>query len=236
VLGVQGRTTPEMLEYARHAESLAPDAMIAMPPSAAASLDDYREYFRALAQTTKRPIFVQTSGGVKDLAPSVDLIVDLAREFPHVAYVKEESAPLIERMKAEIAHRPSIKAVFGASLAEGWLYEMRLGLDGVMTGMAMYADLMARMWELHEAGKTADVRDAYSKFLLMRNLNQQIPGTDLFIMQKRGIFKTTTTRTGGAAAWKPKRLTFTRDEIAEIDYRFAALQPLLALDHVTRRH
>jgi 4-hydroxy-tetrahydrodipicolinate synthase len=227
VLGVQGRTAPEMLEYARHAESLAPDAMIAMPPSAAASLDDYREYFRALAQTTKRPIFVQTSGGAKDLAPSVDLIVGLAREFPHVAYVKEESAPLIERMKTEIANRPAIKAVFGASFAEGWLYEMRLGLDGVMTGMAMYADVMARMWELHEAGKTAEVRDAYSKFLLMRNLNQQIPGTDLFVMRTRGIFKTTTTRTGGAAAWKPKRLTLSADEIAEIEYRFAALQPYL---------
>jgi dihydrodipicolinate synthase/N-acetylneuraminate lyase len=227
VLGVQGRDVSEMLEYARHAETLAPDAMIAMPPSGATSLGEYRDYFRALAQTTTRPIFVQTSGGAKDLAPSVDLIVDLAREFPHVAYIKEESAPLIERMKAELSHRPAIKAVFGASFAEGWLYEMRLGLDGVMTGMAMYADLMARMWEFHETGKAAELRDAYAKFLLIRNLNQQIPGTDLFVMQKRGIFRTTTTRTGGAAAWKPKRLTLSADEIAEIEYRFAALQPYL---------
>ena len=94
VLGVQGRNTAEMLEYARRAEALAPDAMIAMPPSAAQSLDEYREYFRALAQVTRRPVFVQTSGGAKDLAPPVELIVELAREFPHVAYVKEESAPL----------------------------------------------------------------------------------------------------------------------------------------------
>src|SRR5262245_22535806 len=92
VLGVQGRNTAEMLEYAKRAEALAPDAMIAMPPSAATSLADYRDYFRALAQTTARPIFVQTSGGAKDLAPSVELIVELAREFPHAAYVKEESA------------------------------------------------------------------------------------------------------------------------------------------------
>src|SRR6185295_1342991 len=45
VLGVQGKDTAEMLEYARSAEALAPDAMIAMPPSSAASLDDYRTYF-----------------------------------------------------------------------------------------------------------------------------------------------------------------------------------------------
>jgi hypothetical protein len=35
---------------------------------------------------------------------------------------------------------------------------------------------------------------AHSKFLLMRNLNQQIPGTDLYIMKKRRVFKTTMTR------------------------------------------
>jgi 4-hydroxy-tetrahydrodipicolinate synthase len=227
VLGVQGATTADMLEYAQRAEALAPDAMIAMPPSAAKTLDDYREYFRALGQATKRPVFVQTSGGVRDLAPSVELIVDLAREFPHVAYVKEESAPLVERMTAELARRPPLKGIFGASFADGWLYEMRLGLDGVMTGMAMYADLMARMWDLHVRGDADALRDAYSRFLLMRNLNEQIPGVDLYVMKKRGIFKTTTTRTGGAAAWKPKPLTLTAQAIAEVEYRFAALKPYL---------
>jgi 1-pyrroline-4-hydroxy-2-carboxylate deaminase len=228
VLGVQGRTTEEMLEYARRAEALAPDAMIAMPPGAAKSLDEYREYFHALAQVTRRPIFIQTSGGAKDLPPSVDLIVELARAHPHLAYVKEESAPLVERMKAELKQRPPIKGVFGASYADGWLYEMRLGLDGVMTGMAMYADLMARMWELHERGDAERVRDAYSRFLLMRNINDSIPGAELYVMQKRGIFKTATTRTGGAAAWKPKALTLSPDAIAEIDFRFAALKPYLS--------
>src|SRR5262245_2629403 len=62
VLGVQGRDTAEMLEYARKAEALERDAMIAMPPSAAHGDNDYREYFRALARETRRPVFIQTSG------------------------------------------------------------------------------------------------------------------------------------------------------------------------------
>ena len=49
---------------------------------------------------------------------------------------------------------------------------------------------MARMWELHVRGEPDALRDAYSRFLLMRNLNQQIPGADLFVMRKRGMFKT----------------------------------------------
>ena len=227
VLGVQGKDTAEMLEYAHRADALAPDAMIAMPPSAAHAIDEYRDYFRALARATSRPIIVQTSGGARDLPPTVDLIVELAREFPHMAYVKEESAPLVERMKAEIARRPPLKGVFGASFGTGWLYEMRLGLDGVITGMAMYPDLMARIWTLHEQGAADAVRDAYSRFLLMRNVSQQIPGADLYLLKKRGVFKTTAARTGGAAAWTVKTTELSADDIAEIDYRFAALKPYL---------
>jgi 4-hydroxy-tetrahydrodipicolinate synthase len=232
VLGVQGRDIPEMLVYARHAEELGADAMIAMPPTTGTSMDDYRAYFRALAGVTKRPVIIQTSGGAPKLSPSTDLIIELAREFPHLAYVKEESAPLVERMQAEIKARPAMKGVFGASLGTGWLYEMRLGLDGVITGMGMYADLMARIWDAHERGRHDEVRDAYSKFLLMRNLNEAIPGTDLYVMKMRGVFKTTVRRTSAPTVNAPAKLTeFTPTpvELEEIEYRFAALKPYLTL-------
>ena len=63
VLGVQGKDTAEMLEYARRADALGTDAMIAMPPTTGKSMDDYRAYFRALGGATTRPSIVQTSGG-----------------------------------------------------------------------------------------------------------------------------------------------------------------------------
>jgi 4-hydroxy-tetrahydrodipicolinate synthase len=223
VLGVQGKDTSEMLEYARRAEALAPDALIAMPPTSARSLDDYASYFRALAAVTKRPVIIQTSGGAPSLPPSVDLIVSLAREFPHLGYVKEESQPLVPRMKEELRQRPVMKAVFGANLGANWLYEMRLGLDGVITGNAMYADAMAQMWTLHQQGGGDRLRDLFSKFLLMRNLSEQLPGVDLYVMKKRGIFKTIVVRTDKGA----KALDFSPDELAEIEYRLAALKPYL---------
>jgi 4-hydroxy-tetrahydrodipicolinate synthase len=229
VLGVQGRDTAEMLEYARRAEALGTDAMIAMPPTTGTSMDDYRAYFRALGGATRRPVIVQTSGGAKDLPPTVELIVDLAREFPHMGYVKEESQPLVKRMQAELAARPAMQGVFGASFATGWLYEMRLGLDGVITGMGMYADLMARMWTLHEQGHHEEVRDAFSRFLLMRNLAESIPGADLYVMQKRGIFKTTVRRTSAPSSAPAKLTEFvpSATEREEIEFRFAALKPYL---------
>ncbi|MBZ5610487.1 MAG: dihydrodipicolinate synthase family protein [Acidobacteriia bacterium] len=220
VLGVQGDDTAEMLEYAEHAEKVAPDAMIAIPPTKAKSMDDYRDYFRALCKLTKRPVFIQTSGGAHDLAPSIEMMLDLAREFPNFGYVKEEHDPVVPRMKELIAHRPDpIKRVFGAHFGNGWLYEMRLASDGVITGGAMYGDIYARLWNLHQQNKADEKRDLYGKLLLMLNLDQQIPGTRLYILKKRGIFKTSVSR--------QREYKLTADQIAEIEYRFDALKPYL---------
>jgi hypothetical protein len=107
---------------------------------------------------------------------------------------------------------------------------MRLGLDGVITGNAMYADLMARMWELHAQGRADELRDAYSRFLLMRNLDEQVPGTSLYVMKKRGVFKTTITRRGVPTPGKPQDLNEVKlpaDALAELEYRFEALKPYL---------
>ena len=220
VLGVQGDDTGEMLEYASHAEKLSPDAMIAIPPRQAASLKDYRDYFRALCKMTRRPVFVQTSGGAANVVTSVEFMVDLAREFPNFGYVKEEHDPVIPRMRALIAQRPDpIKRVFGANYGTGWLYQMRLGCDGTITGGAMYADIYARLWELHVENKTQETRELFSKLLLMLNLDQDIPGARLYILKKRGVFKTTVSR--------QKERKLTPEEMAEVDYRFEALKPYL---------
>jgi len=230
VLGVQGKDIAEMREYATRADSLAPEAVIAMPPTTGAPLEDYRAYFRALASITKRPVIVQTSGGARDLPPTTDLIIELAREFPNFGYVKEESQPVLSRMKAEIQARPTMRGVFGASFAEGWLYEIRLGLDGVITGSGMYGDVLARIWDAYRHGRADEARDAYSKFLLMRNLEEQIPGTGLYIMKKRGIFKTTARRTSapqGGPAPKVSEFKPSPVELEEIEFRFAALKPYL---------
>ncbi len=220
VLGVQGADTAEMLEYAQHAEKLNPDALIAIPPTKAKSLDEYRDYYRALCKLARRPVFTQTSGGAPGLELSVDFMVDLAREFPNFGYIKEEHDPVIVRMRALIAHRPDpVKRVFGATFGTGSLYEMRVGSDGTITGGAMYADVYAKLWDLHRKNKMAEKREVFSKLSLMLNLDHDIPGARLYLMKKRGIFKTTVSRQ------KDTRLT--PPEIAEVEYRFEALKPWL---------
>src|SRR5262249_46302076 len=152
VLGVQGANKAAALAYAEKAESLAPDALIAIPPTEAKSLDDFRDYYRALARATTRPLFIQTTGGAKSVKPEIDVLVDLANEFPNCGYIKEEYAPVIERMQALSKRRPAIKAVFSGAAGKGMMYEMRLGFDGTMPG-APYSDIYAQIWDLYHGGK-----------------------------------------------------------------------------------
>jgi dihydrodipicolinate synthase/N-acetylneuraminate lyase len=219
VLGVQADDKEQMLEYARHAEDLAPDAVIAMPPKNAHSLDDYRDYYSALCELAKRPVFIQTTGGTQGLEPSVDFIVGLARKFSNFGYVKEEYAPVISRMQELARHRPDpIKSVFSGNAGSGWSYELRLGFDGTMPG-AMFADVYALLWELHLQGKREQFREVFSKLLLLINLDRQIPGVRCYMFKRRGIFKTTVSRRGD--------YTFSPQDIEEIEYNFAALKPYL---------
>jgi dihydrodipicolinate synthase/N-acetylneuraminate lyase len=220
VLGVQGRNTADMLEYAQHAESLAPDAVIAIPPTEASSLDDFRNYYRALCKTARRPVFIQTSGGARGIVPTVEFIVELARELPNFGYIKEEHEPVIPRMQALIKQRPDpIKRVFCANRGAGFLYEMRLGSDGTIIGGTPYADIYAQLWQLHQQNKMDEQREMFSKLLLMLNLDRQIPGVRAYILKKRGVFKTTVSRQDDTQ--------LSPAAIAEIEYNFAALKPYL---------
>ncbi|NLF70930.1 MAG: dihydrodipicolinate synthase family protein [Candidatus Anammoximicrobium sp.] len=237
-LGVQGRDTAEMLKFAEHVEKLAPPAIISRPPDSGKTEADLRQYYHALAAVTKRPVFIQTTGGVayKGPIPSVDLLVELAKAFPNFGYVKEEAGNVIARTRALLAAKPPIRRVFSARGGFGWLYELRLGSEGLITERAIYADVLTRIWQLHQSGSDpAALRDAYSKFLLMLNLNRTHPGSDLrgiqlYLWKKRGVFQTMVSRHYGPGGTMPPSpiysdLALSQEEIAEIEDRFEALKP-----------
>ncbi len=236
-LGVQGKDTAEMLMFAEHVEKLAPPAIISRPPDSGKTESDLRQYWQALAAVTKRPVFIQTTGGTayKGPIPSVDLLIELARELPNFGYVKEEAGNVIARTRALLAAKPPIRRVFSARGGFGWLYELRLGSEGLITERAIYADVLTRIWQLHKSGSDpAAVRDAYSKFVLMINLATTYPGDlrgyQLYLWQKRGVFQTMVSRHYGPAGAIPaspiySELKLSQEEIAEIEYRFEALKP-----------
>jgi 4-hydroxy-tetrahydrodipicolinate synthase len=215
VLGVQAPTKEDAVEYAQFAEELAPDALIAIPPTGAKSLDDFRAYYRALARVSQRPFFIQTSGGEPSVNPTVDFLIEMGREFPNFGYVKEEHSPIYDRIHELSKARPAIKAVFSGPVD---LYAMRMGCDGCMPE-ALYPDLDAQIWDYYHSGQEAKAREIFSKRLLLVSAAQEIPGTRPYVMKKRGVFKTALSRR--------ENTDLSDDAKREIDFELEALKPYL---------
>jgi 4-hydroxy-tetrahydrodipicolinate synthase len=218
VFGVQGPNTAAALEYLERAESLHPDAFIALPPTEGKTLDDFIGYFRALGRATTRPIFIQNADTGSGLKPPVDVLLRLATEFPHLGYFKEEIEPALERMQELSRHRPPVSRVFSGNGGKSLLYEMRLGFDGCMAGNA-YADVYVDIWNAFQSGQQAKARDLYGKLLLIMNCEQYIPGVREYMMKRRGIFKTTISRR--------REVSLSMEDIKEIEFQFEALRPHL---------
>jgi 4-hydroxy-tetrahydrodipicolinate synthase len=218
VLGVQQDTTAEMVDLARFAERLQPDMMIAMPPKVGTSLADYRAYYSALARTTERPVMIQTQPNLPGVEFDTDFILELAREFPHLGYVKEEAEPVFDRIQALVG-KPEIQRVYSAMRGRYFAYDLRLGVDGLVSGMSMYADVFVRMWDAHLAGDWDAVRDLHGRLLVMLTCETEIPGAGRYLLQRRGIFR--------SRAQRGRRFELSDVEIAEIEHNLRGLEPYL---------
>ena len=216
VFGVQGPNLETAMEYLRKAEELGPDALIAIPPTEATSIEDFGRYYSTLAEATRKPIFVQTTGGAKGITPGTGFLIALAGKHPNLGYIKEEAEPVIARMTALAGARPAIRSVFSGQAGKGMLYEWRLGMDGTMPG-SPYSDVYVAIWDAWQSGDKARARHIFSQLLLLINLDQVIPGVRQYAMKRRGVFKTTESRR------QPVKLS--PQAINEIEYCLEALKP-----------
>jgi 1-pyrroline-4-hydroxy-2-carboxylate deaminase len=237
-LGVQGKNTKEMLVHAKFVEKLAPTAIISRPPDEGKTEDDLRQYWRALGAVARRPVIFQTTGGVayKGPTPSVKLMIELAREFPCFGYIKEEAGKVADRIRQESAARPPIRRVLCANGARDWLREWRAGAEGTITERAVLSDVFMVIWRLMQSqSNAAAVRDAFAKLLLIFNIVDPLGGfrgSQLYLWKKRGIFKNMISRHYAKKDVIPSKPIFSefklsKEDIAEIDFRFEALTPYL---------
>ena len=251
-LGCQGKNTGEMVVTAKHIENLAAKydasiAIISRPPDDGKTQADLKSYYLELEKHVNRPVIIQTSGGTtySGPAPSVDLLVELAKHNPKIfGYIKEESGNANERMARQVAAKPLVHTVFSAMGGWQWLYQSRqIGTEGLITERPAYADLLAMIWEQMENNNANGKLDnLFSKLLLMLNMKEFVPGQDLrgphlYILQKRGVFKNRLSRVYERKDGKqiiPNRmilenLELSQMQIDEIERRFADVKQYLRI-------
>jgi len=190
VIGVQAPSSGLACKFAQHAEAHSADAVIALPPYlGSVGLESAAAYYHALAQAVKLPIFIQNSGSPWGPAMPTEFVIQLARENPQFAYVKEEVAPVTRRI-SEYAGSRVMKGIFPGSAGRNLLDELSHGAAGTMPA-CQFTDVSVQIYNLAAQGKIAEARSIFEKLLPMINL-EEIYGLPFMkeVLVHRGVFTT----------------------------------------------
>jgi dihydrodipicolinate synthase/N-acetylneuraminate lyase len=182
VLGVQGPDMDAARRYARQAEKLKPDAIIALPPRDTGNLDRVAEYYRAIAKECGLPLFVQTIGDM-----SVEFVLRLRKDIPTLRFVKDEAGHTLSRISEYRRVAPDL-TVFTGAHGRTMIDELSRGSSGSMPA-APFGDLYVRLWNDWQTGQREKAMEALSRIsLLVNQLGAYGLPSVKYILHLRGVF------------------------------------------------
>ena len=182
VLGVQGPDAVAARRYARQAEKLGPDAIIALPPHDSSNLDRVAEYYRAIARECALPLIVQTIGDM-----SVEFVLRMRKDIPTLRFVKDEAGHTLSRISEYQRVAPEL-VVFTGAHGKTMIDELSRGASGTMPA-APFADLYVQLWNYWQAGKREKAMEDLSRIsLLVNQLSAYGMPSIKYILHLRGVF------------------------------------------------
>jgi 4-hydroxy-tetrahydrodipicolinate synthase len=190
-IGVHAPNKEEAVEYAKQAEAIGADAMLALSQTDdTEDLAVLTEYFTAITQASKLPLIIQVSSK----ALTVDYLIDLAKKLPTFRYVKEEQRPVPPRIDRYVAEAKGLLTPMTGGGSRNLLNEMARGSCGTMPG-AGFGDVQAQIWDLYDSGQKDKARDLFAKMLMMAVLELHTGYVvQKEILKRRGVFTTTKMR------------------------------------------
>jgi 4-hydroxy-tetrahydrodipicolinate synthase len=182
VLGVQGPDAEAARRYARQAEKLGPDAIIALPPRDSSNLDRVADYYRAIARECALPLIVQTVGDM-----SVEFVLRMRKDIPTLRFVKDEAGHTLSRISEYQRLAPEL-VVFTGAHGKTMIDELSRGASGTMPA-ASFADLYVQLWNYWQAGKREKAMEDLSRIsLLVNQLSAYGMPSIKYILHLRGVF------------------------------------------------
>jgi 4-hydroxy-tetrahydrodipicolinate synthase len=220
VAGVAATSTPVAAAYARHAQEVGADAVVALPPyHAHANLEEKRAYYRAIADAADMEVMVQHSWP----GMSGEFIAGLIRDIDHVCYVKEETAPSGHSISAVIeAAGEGCLGVFGGAHGRWMIPEMRRGACGFIPA-AQTTEVYVAIWDAYHAGDEAKAREIFAHLEPLLNVLTLVGlGLCKEVLVRRGVIRT-------AAMRIPNSTELDETDRYELDLAMKKLEPLLKL-------
>lgn len=211
-------STALAVRYARYAEDVGADAVIAMPPyMLKTDFESIFAYYRAIASAVSIPVWIQNAS----VAPlTTDQVIRLCSEIENVCWVKQEVAPSTHTISALIQRQsPFIEGVMGGAGGLYLMTERARGACGVIVACE-YCDLLQRIWDFLDAGQQAKAETLFDHLLpgiVLEGLMGMAYAKE--IMVRRGVLKNNRVRN--------QTHPLDADDLREIDRVFARIEPHL---------
>jgi 4-hydroxy-tetrahydrodipicolinate synthase len=198
--------------YARHAQQIGADAVMAVPPIAVAlGEEQLLDYYRRILAAIDLPVIVQDASGYVGRPMSIAMQAQLFHQFgPRVCF-KPEAVPIGPRLTELHAATSNEARVFEGTGGIALIDSFRRGIAGTMPG----ADLIDGIVALWRALVEGDEPAAYRVWLPLAALVSLQHSLDAFLaiekhlLVKQGVLRNTLVRGPVGYTLDPQ----TRDEV-----------------------
>ncbi|WP_423065385.1 dihydrodipicolinate synthase family protein [Devosia sp. CN2-171] len=189
-------------DYARHAEAIGADAIMALPPTLhPASPAEIKAHYRAIAAATSLPLVLQNVVGQGASSMSAALLAELVHEIPTARFVKEESGYPAQTV-GEILRLcgDKVEGVMGGKAGKTLLEEVRHGVSGTMPACEI-ADVHVALWNAIEAKDDTLARSIFRRLLPLLDMESNY-GMPLMkeVLKMRGVIGSAAVRQSGFRA------------------------------------
>jgi dihydrodipicolinate synthase/N-acetylneuraminate lyase len=180
--------TPLAVSFARYAQEMGADAVIAMPPYIRTpDFPTVYAYYKAISDAVSIPVWIQNHTVA---ALSVAQVVQLCTELENVSWVKEEVDPETHSISTLLGRNcPHIEGVMGGAGGRYMMTEHARGSRGVVHA-CQFCDVVQRIWELLDADQSEKAGDLFEKVLpglILEGLLGMAYAKEIMI--RRGVFK-----------------------------------------------
>jgi 4-hydroxy-tetrahydrodipicolinate synthase len=182
--------------YSRSAEEAGADALMIMPPAfMPAGPAEVLDYFRAISDAVRIPIFLQDT-------PAAPIPPGLARRIAETAaqvrYIKVETLPVVPKVAEMAAAAADVLTVFGGAGGTYFIEELRRGSRGTMPFCSQPAAFVA-VWRLCREGDERAARALFDRVIMPVN-RLAAQGGDVFyhvhkqLLVRQGILRSARVR------------------------------------------
>ena len=220
IVSVGAESTKVAVAHARHAESAGASALMAIPPTAAESLEDeLADYYRGLLEATGVPVVIQDAGGYVGRPMSIGLQAQLLDEYPGRVLFKPEAVPIGPRL-TELREATGGEAlVFEGSGGIALVDSYQRGIVGTMPGAEVCWALVA-LWAALERGDQERIDTINGPLTALVSMQAGLDGfiaVEKHLLVRQGVFKSDRVR-------RPVGYRLDPESRCEVDRRFDLLR------------